>query len=101
MKIIGINPSSYEHNNRFIVDIGADELIRLAGHSYAPGYINQLRVGTEVNICSMYDHLDKLSKVQGQIDQVRNSLLGAAKLLDGLPEPLKEVKCGPDKEAAK
>jgi hypothetical protein len=100
VKVIGIIPERWS-DNRFIVEMDAKEMSRLLGHYYAEGHIKQLEVGAEVQIAAMWDHLYKLSSVQGDIDKVRTSLLAAAKLLDGLPEPLKEVKCGPDEKGAK
>lgn len=102
MKIIAVIPVRYTDNN-FVCEVSHQEMGQLLGHSYAPGHIRQLAPGDEIQVAAMFKYLADIASLGSKVEQARNSLSKAVDLLsDGLPDPLKTIKVGPDaSEAAK
>lgn len=96
MKILGKTESRHGSIRSYIVEVDIDEMAKLLGHYYAEGHIKVLEPGQVVRIAAMWDHLRELASLGGVISQVRTSLLKSAELLDGYPDPLEQIKIGPD-----
>jgi hypothetical protein len=100
MKIIG------KTDKGFILEAHEDEIAKLIGYHYEssmPARKNQsygshdkLKIGDEINVAKMFQHLAAIESAGKDVAAVVAKLRTAADLLETLPDPVTEVKVQPD-----